>query len=389
MREGILVRYGEVGLKGQQRSRFEKALVREILRATGLPPQQVERTSGRIWLWPREEDMPEVLAAVTRVFGVVSASPVLEVEAHWDAMVKGALLMGERAKAKGALTFKVEARRSGKTFPLTSPEIAQKAGAVLARELNWPVDIHHPEATITIEVREKAYVFSETVAGPGGLPLGTAGRGMLLLSGGIDSPVAGWLAARRGLYPIPVYFYTPPFTSPWSWEKVKDIVEVLAKWMGPLPLYTVPFTKISQGIFARAPERLGTILMRRFMVRVAGRLAEREGAQALITGENLGQVASQTLESMAVVEEASPLMVLRPLLTFDKQEIIQKAREIGTYDISIRPYLDCCNVFLPRRPATRPSLEEVLRAEEGLPVEEWVEEAVAQVERQDIPALQV
>ncbi|MDI3269510.1 MAG: tRNA uracil 4-sulfurtransferase ThiI [Bacillota bacterium] len=384
MRQGILVRYGEVGLKGQLRGHFEKALQKEILRATGVDPRAVRRTSGRIWIWPEEGKIPEVLRAVTRVFGVVSASPVLEVEAEWEAILQGALRVAQRVRARGARTFKVEARRSGKSFPMTSPEIAREAGGVLARELHWPVDIHAPEATVTIEVREKAYVFSEVVPGPGGLPQGTGGKGMLLLSGGIDSPVAGWLAARRGLFPIPVYFHTPPFTTVWSWEKVKDIVEVLAGWMGPLPLYTVPFTAISQGIFAKGPERLGTILMRRFMVRVAGKLAEREGAGALITGENLGQVASQTLESMAAVEEASPLMILRPLLTWDKAEITAKAREIGTYPISIRPYLDCCNVFLPRHPVTRPSLEEVLRAEAQLPVADWVEEALQQVERKEI-----
>ncbi|MBX5475564.1 MAG: tRNA 4-thiouridine(8) synthase ThiI [Clostridia bacterium] len=386
----MLVRYGEISLKGANRQTFEHALRRRlseaIERAAGADaPVRVRLAHGRIYVDydEQEDDVRErLLFALTRTFGVVSVSPARRVPLDWGALVEAAEALGRRAKSGGARTFKVEARRANKSFPKTSPEIARELGAALAARLDWPVDVRRPDAVVQVEVREWAYVYAETYPGPGGLPLGTGGRGMLLLSGGIDSPVAGWLLAKRGLEPVAVYFHSPPYTGEKALEKVRDLCRALAVWCGPLELYTVPFTEISQQIYERAPDPLGTVLMRRFMVRIAQRLGDQVGAGALITGESLGQVASQTIESIAAIADVADRPILRPLVGLDKAEIVELARRIGTYEISVRPFPDCCSVFVPRNPATRPRIDDCRRAEERLDVEALVAEAVARTARE-------
>ncbi|MBE3591175.1 MAG: tRNA 4-thiouridine(8) synthase ThiI [Firmicutes bacterium] len=380
----MLVRYGEIGLKGANRKAFEGALKRRLeeaaARAGAAGVTRVRLAHGRIYVDCEEADedtRERLLAALTRTFGVVSVSPAQRVPLEWPAVVEAAEALGRRARLAGARTFKVEARRANKSFPKTSPEIARELGAALAKRLDWPVDVQRPDAVVTVEVREWIYVFAETRPGPGGLPLGTGGRGMLLLSGGIDSPVAGWLLAKRGLEPVAVHFHSPPYTGEKALEKVRDLCRVLAAWCGPVELFTVPFTEVSQQIYERAPDPLGTVLMRRFMVRIAERLADRAGAQALVTGESLGQVASQTIESIAAIADVATRPILRPLVGLDKAEIVELARRIGTYEISVRPFPDCCSVFVPRRPATRPKVEDCRRAEERLDVAALVEAAVA------------
>ncbi|MBX6350273.1 MAG: tRNA 4-thiouridine(8) synthase ThiI [Clostridia bacterium] len=397
-RRVLLVRYGEVALKGQNRRAFEDALVgslKERARRAGLDVA-VLRSPGRLFLVPpasapgpgEAEDgrMERLLSVASRVFGVVSLSPAVEAPLEWDAIVEAALQVARPVRARGAPTFKVEARRANKGFPLTSPEIARELGRALASGLDWPVDVARPAATVEVEVREKAYVFAETIPGPGGLPAGTAGRGVLLLSGGIDSPVAGWLVAKRGLQPRAVYFHTPPYTGEKAREKVRTLCRTLAGWLGAIELDSVPFTSVSEAVFRAGPDRLGTVLMRRFMMRVASRIAERVGAEALVTGESLGQVASQTLPSIAAIDEAASLPVLRPLIGLDKSEIVALARRIGTYETSILPHLDCCSVFVPRHPATRPRLADCLRAEARLPVEDLVASCLSGVETELVSA---
>ncbi|MBX6376808.1 MAG: tRNA 4-thiouridine(8) synthase ThiI, partial [Acetobacteraceae bacterium] len=307
-------------------------------------------------------------------------SPALETSLDWDAVQEAALAIARPLREAGSATFKVESRRANKSFPRTSPEIARELGAFLASRLDWPVDVRRPDATVHVEIRDRAYLFAETLPGPGGLPPGTGGRGILLLSGGIDSPVAGWLMAKRGLSPRACYFHSPPYTGEKAREKVRELCRTLAAWCGPVELDSVPFTAISEAIFSGAPDALGTILMRRFMMRIAGRLARRHGASAIVTGESLGQVASQTVESLAAIADAADRPVLRPLIAMDKAEIVALARRIGTYETSILPHLDCCSVFVPKAPATRPRIEACREAEAALDVAGLEEAALAGVE---------
>ncbi|HEY8416208.1 MAG TPA: tRNA uracil 4-sulfurtransferase ThiI, partial [Thermaerobacter sp.] len=362
----ILVRYGEIGLKGRNRPQFEKALVRQIRRAlAGRPGVEVYRTPGRVWVEPGD-DVDGALEALQRVFGVVAASPADRVPLDLDAItgaavtVLGEALAGEKGTGEGPVTFKVEARRSNKAFPLTSLELNQELGRrLLAANPAVRVDVRRPRITVGVEIRhDAAYVYARSVPGPGGLPVGVTGRACALLSGGIDSPVAVWMAMKRGLTVIPVHFHNPPFTSERSKEKVMDLVRILARWGGPLRLWVVYFTEVQRAIQLDCPPQLTITLMRRMMFRLAERIAAREGALALVTGESLGQVASQTLESIHTISRVTTLPVLRPLIGMDKAEIIDRAKAIGTYDVSILPYEDCCTLFVPSQPATRPRPEQ-------------------------------
>ncbi|MCS7172252.1 MAG: tRNA 4-thiouridine(8) synthase ThiI [Armatimonadetes bacterium] len=387
MEEVILVRYGEIGLKGRNRGFFLRHLERNLRARLADLGGEVENQFDR-FVVRAPQDQEEAVARITRTFGVVSASPALLVPAELQAIEEAAVEAMRRALGnRTTATFRIRARRSNSRFPLRSVDLERHLGALLLQRFpGLAARMKDPEIEVGVEVREEAYVYTGTHPGPGGLPVGTGGRAVGLLSGGIDSPVALWMMARRGMEILPLHFHTFPFTSERSKEKVVRIVERLATWTGPLRLRVAPFAEVQQAIGRCVPEPLWTLVMRRMMMRVAERLAEAAGARALVTGENLGQVASQTVEALHVIEAATHLPVLRPLVGMDKQEIVTLAERIGTYELSILPYEDCCTLFVPRHPRTRPSLQEVEAAERVLPVEELVDRVVAGVE--EIPSSQ-
>ncbi|MGI9861418.1 tRNA uracil 4-sulfurtransferase ThiI [Moorella naiadis] len=379
MYTSLLVRYGEISLKGNNRPYFEDKLLDNMRRALAdLPPHKMRKTFGRIFV-ELYDDLETVSRRLRRVFGIVSLSPVVTAPLELAAIKEKALAV--LADTPGT-TFKVQTQRPNKHFPLTSPQVNQELGAyLLSHSPKRRVDVHHPDCYIYVEIRDEgAYIFSRTIPGPGGLPVGVTGRGLLLISGGIDSPVAGYMGMKRGLELTALHFYSFPFTSERSKEKVLDLCRVLAGYGGPLRLVIAPFTNIQKAIRQYSPQEFYVTIMRRMMFRIAQAVAEQEGALALLTGESLGQVASQTLQSMAVINQVVDLPVLRPLVAWDKSEIIEVSRRIGTYDISIRPYEDCCTLFVPRHPATRPSLARVAAAEENLAVAELVKECLGNLE---------
>jgi len=365
----IVCRYSEIFLKGKNRSWFERRLERN-LRAllSDLPDARVERPHGRLLV--HASDLEGALARLGRCFGLQSMSPALLARADIADLervaIEGARAEWERRGQRG--TFKVEARRADKRFPLPSPEIARRVGGAIHEQVGIPVDVHTPDFTIGVEVGAdgRAFVFAKTVPGPGGLPVGTAGRVVLLLSGGIDSPVAGWMMAKRGAELRPVYFHSFPFTGDKTKEKVAQLARVLARWAGPITLRVVHFTEVQKALREAGPAELAVVLYRRMMLRVAEVVAKAESARGLATGDSLGQVASQTLENLGVIGEVATLPVLRPLIGFDKADTIALARRIGTYELSIAPYEDCCSLFVPKHPATRARLEDVLAAESKL-----------------------
>ncbi|NLO88985.1 MAG: tRNA 4-thiouridine(8) synthase ThiI [Clostridia bacterium] len=378
----ILVRYGEIGLKGKNRIYFERMLINNIRRSLGdLQGIEVTREHGRLYV--KHEDQPgKVIERLRRVFGIVSLSPARVVLLDMEAVKKGAL-DEVKDNLRSGDTFKVETKRANKKFPYQSPEINSMVGEYILKNIEGlKVDVKNPLYTVKIEIRENsAYIYSTSYLAPGGLPVGATGKGGLMISGGIDSPVAGWLAMKRGVEIIGIHFHSFPFTSERSKEKVVELCRVLATYGGPIKLFVVPFTRLQSEIKKNCPEKFYVTIMRRMMFRIAQKIALREGCTVLFTGENLGQVASQTLESMAVIERVVDMPVLRPLITMDKLEIIEKAKEIGTYDISIEPYEDCCTLFVPKHPATKPRLDEVEKAEENVSdYEVLVEEAVEKAE---------
>jgi thiamine biosynthesis protein ThiI len=376
MEELILVRYGEVALKGGNRSFFINRLVRNISNALNGIEHRIIKDRGRILVVLPEGSLKlaEAVNRLKKVFGIVSFSRVVKVEKDLHVIMQKALEMVEKQQID---TFKVESRRADKAFPVKSPEICRQVGAyILENSENIRVDVHQPELLINIEIREGAYIFAGQEKGSGGLPTGTGGRGLLLLSGGIDSPVAGWMVAKRGVELEAVHFHSFPFTSERAKQKVIDIAEVLAGYIGGIRLHMVSLTDIQGSINRHCPAEQSTILTRRFMMRIAERIAEETKALALVTGESLGQVASQTLESIYVTDTSVGLPVFRPLLGMDKVEIIDRAREIDTYELSIQPYEDCCTLFLPEHPETRPKLEKILQSESHLEVESLIRQAV-------------
>lgn len=380
MNSAILVRYGEIGLKGRNRPLFEQQLADNIRGALGdLPLQRVRRIYGRILIELERDHVEEALERLRRVFGVVGASPARVVALDMEAVEKASVQELEEAlKVRQVATFKVMARRSNKGFPLTSMEINQRLGQRLLEVYpQLSVDLEHPDVTVHVEVRDRAaYIYSQEVRGPGGLPVGVSNRGLLLLSGGIDSPVAGWMAASRGIALEAVHFHSFPFTSAGAQQKALDLCALLSRWTGHMTLHLVRFTEIQKAIYQTAPPELGVTLMRRFMMRIAQRIARERGILVLLTGESVGQVASQTLESLCVIEKVVDMPVLRPVIALDKEAIVERAHRIGSYEISIRPYEDCCTLFLPKHPETRPNLERVERAESTLAVEDLVAEAL-------------
>ena len=379
--EIFLLKLGEVVLKGLNRRSFEDKLLSNVRRRLrGCGSFQVYLRQSTIYVEPQGEcDMEAAWEACRQVFGVVSIARAVPCEKTVEAITDTAekYLASEFANAK---SFKVESKRADKSYYLNSIQISQEVGGELAERFpSVAVDVHNPDLTVYVEIREKAaYVHSPAVPGAGGLPVGMGGRAVSLLSGGIDSPVSSWMMARRGVELEMVHFVSPPYTSQQAQDKVLELAHLLTGYCGRLVVHIVPFTKIQEEIRKNCPEEYFTLIMRRFMMRLAQAVARKIGAKALVTGESLGQVASQTMLALGTTDDVCEMPVLRPLIGMDKVEIIRIARQIGTFDTSILPYEDCCTVFTPRHPCTRPKLEDVRAAEAALDVDALVNEAFAQ-----------
>lgn len=385
MNEMILLKLGEMVLKGLNRHSFEDKLQANIhRRLNGLGRFRVYTRQSTTYVEPMEDscDMDAAWEAMKKVFGVVGLSRARACDKDKDAILQACHeYLDDRLRS--ARTFKVETRRADKTFPMTSIQLSQYVGGELDELYpNLQVDVHHPELTVYVEIRDyAAFVHANPDPGAGGLPVGINGRAVSLLSGGIDSPVASYMIAKRGVSLDMVHFFSYPYTSPEAKEKVLELARLLTPWCGHLTVHVVPFTAIQEELRRSCPEEMFTLVMRRFMMRIAQRVAKRCGAKALVTGESLGQVASQTMDAMTVTGQVVDIPVLRPVVGMDKEEIVQISRKIGTYDTSILPYEDCCTVFTPRHPRLRPTVEEAEAAEAGLDIEAMVQAAVDGIER--------
>ena len=377
----FIVRCGEVALKGMNKPYFERMLaerIRKLLKK--FDGVSVYRHEGLIFVRADAGlDKEAVIRQISKVFGVASISPAVECESTMEAIGEAAVeYMLEAIRERGVKTFKVEAKRADKNFPVKSPEIGRKIGAAVLKGCKvLKVDVHHPDCRLFVDVRhDKTYIYQDKIAGFGGLPLGTNGKGMTLLSGGIDSPVATWMMAKRGMLIEAVHFHSYPYTSERAREKVEELASLVATYCGRFQMHVINLLPIQEQIVQNCPEEETTILVRRFMMRIGERLAQKTGCDMLITGENLGQVASQTAEALVVTDASVKLPVMRPLIGMDKVDIMDLAREIGTYEKSIEPYEDCCTVFLPRHPVTKPKLERILASEARLDAEGLIEAAV-------------
>lgn len=384
MEKVILIRYGEIHLKGRNRPFFEKRLLNNIKKALqDIPDVKVTRAQGRYYV-ENYADEKAVIQALTRVFGIVSISPAYKIEKDFELLTEYSKKSIEHLLfdlQKEELTFKVESRRADKRFPMDSMEINRELGARLLKAFpQLKVDVHKPEVLLNVEIREFCYLYHQSIPCAGGMPVGTNGKAVLLLSGGIDSPIAGWMIAKRGVELTAVHYHSFPYTSDRSKEKVIDLAGILTRYTGSMRLHIVPFTRIQQELYENCPDEQLTILMRRFMMKIAEEIARREGAAALITGESIGQVASQTLEGLVVTNHAVSIPVFRPLIGFDKIDIMNLAQTIGTYETSILPYEDCCTVFTPRHPVTHPRLDKILKSEMLINGDELIQEALDNTE---------
>ena len=387
-REIILIKNGELALKGLNRGTFESILLKNLRRRIApLGSFQLRKAQSTIYIEPQDNrsDLDEVCDRVSRVFGISAFSRACVAEKSMPSILEAAAVY-LADQLVSVSTFKVEARRSDKTFPLTSPEICRDVGEhLLAAFPHLTVDVHDPELTVWVEVRDfGAYIHGAQLPGAGGMPVGSGGRAALLISGGIDSPVAAYMMAKRGIELTAVHFASPPYTSERAEGKVISLLEQVSAYAGRIELHIVPFTHIQEEIRQKCPEELFTLIMRRFMMRIASRVAAKEDCGALITGESVGQVASQTIPALACTDAAADLPVFRPLIGMDKEEIIALSRRIETFDISIQPYEDCCTVFTPRHPRTRPKLAMVEQAEEPLDAEALIQEALNGIRRRTI-----
>lgn len=384
----LIVKYGEIGVKGKNRYIFENRLIRNIrnmLKPIGR--FNVYKEYGRIYVDLEDYDYEEVIEEVRKVFGIVGVCPGVRAKKDYDTLKEIALKMLEEKIEAGYKTFKVESRRGDKSFGLTSQEMSMDIGGYLLSKVGdrINVDVRNPEVKIKCEYREfHTMVYSDTIPGYGGLPLGTNGRAMSLLSGGIDSPVATWMVAKRGMEVEAVHFHSYPFTSERSQEKVKDLAKILAKYCGRVRLHKVNILEIQKAIGENCNEEEATILSRRFMMRIAQRLSEKRHCDALITGESIGQVASQTIQGLTCTNAVVDLPVFRPLIAMDKSDIVDIAKKIGTFETSIVPEEDCCSVFSPRKPITKPRLEKIEKSETALDIEKLVQDAIDKIEVEDI-----
>ncbi|MED1795946.1 tRNA 4-thiouridine(8) synthase ThiI [Brevibacillus nitrificans] len=374
----ILIRYGELALKGKNRDMFEETLVRSVKSVLrSFFKIKVRRNYGRMYVELHGEDAYEVMDRLKRVFGISSFSPTIQVDPDIDTIKERALELIRQMNPEPR-NFRVVTRRADKRYPIPSMEVNRIVGTHILRALpKIKVDVHEPEAIVNIEIRtEGTYISCETIPGPGGLPVGVSGKVLLLLSGGIDSPVAGWMMMKRGVTLEAIHFHSYPYTSERSLEKVRDLAQKLTKWGGTIRLHVVPFTEIQTAIREKCPEDYLITIMRRFMMRISEKVAANTKALALASGESLGQVASQTLESMDTINKVISIPMLRPLVAMDKIEITDISRKIDTYDLSILPYEDCCTVFTPKNPVTRPKVRLAEKFETALDVDALVEDAV-------------
>ena len=378
--EILLLKLGEVVLKGLNRRSFEDKLVSNVRRR--MKPCgsfQIYIRQSTIYVEPQTEDcdMEAAFKAARQVFGIVTVARAVPCAKEMDAIAETAktYLADEFAKAR---TFKVESRRADKQFPMNSIQISQYVGGELGQFFNVKADMHHPDLTVYVEIREKyAYIHTPSVPGAGGLPIGMGGRAVSLLSGGLDSPVSSYMIARRGVELEMVHFVSPPYTSQQALDKVLELARLLTVYCGRMIVHIIPFTEIQEEIRRQCPEEYFTLIMRRFMMRLGDRLAHELACKAIVTGESLGQVASQTIQALVVSDDVSTLPVLRPLIGMDKEEIVRVARHVGTFDTSILPYEDCCTVFTPRHPKTKPDLEEVREYEAALDIDALCDKALA------------
>lgn len=380
MKEIILVKYGEMALKGLNKKTFEDMLVKNIKRRIkSLGKFICTSAQSTLYITPADDsiDLDEVSERIGRIFGIAAYCRACVCEKDFEDIKQKSFdyLSNILPYAK---TFKVTAKRSDKNFPMKSPEICMELGGeLLERFPNLSVDVKNPEVTVTVEIRDtNAYVHAENIKGAGGLPVGSSGKAMLLLSGGIDSPVAGWMMAKRGIHIAAIHYVSPPYTSDRAQLKVEQLCDKLTAYCGGIAFYCVPFTEIQEAIKDNCPEEYFTIIMRRLMMEIAQRIAEKDGCQALITGESVGQVASQTMAALACTDAACRIPVFRPCIGMDKTEIIEISRKIDTFDISIEPYEDCCTVFTPKHPKVRPHLEDIEKAQNSFDFEPMIAKAV-------------
>lgn len=384
MKEIILVKYGEMALKGLNKKTFEDMLTKNIKRRIkSLGKFVCTSAQSTLYITPEDDniDLEEAVSRIGKIFGIAALCRACVCEKSFEDIKEKSFdyLSDILSYAK---TFKVTAKRADKAFPMKSPEICMELGGeLLERFPNLTVDVKNPEVTVTVEIRDtNAFVHAENIKGAGGLPVGSSGKAMLLLSGGIDSPVAGWMMAKRGVHIAAIHYVSPPYTSERAQLKVEQLCEKLTDYCGGIAFYCVPFTEIQEAIKDNCPEEFFTIIMRRLMMEIAQRISEKDGCQALITGESVGQVASQTMSAIACTDAVCRIPVFRPCIGMDKTEIIEIARKIDTFDISTLPYEDCCTVFTPRHPKVRPHLEDIEKAQESFDFEPLIQKAVENTE---------
>lgn len=387
MYKAFLIKYAEIAIKGKNRYIFEDALVAQIkYQLKNVEGKfRIVKEMGRIFIYTEGEfDYDETIEALKKVFGIFSICPAVVLEDEgFEKLSQEVTEYVKKLYGEKALTFKVNTRRNKKTYPMQSMEISSAlGGAILDACPNMKVDVHNPDVFVNVEIRNKIYLYSENIPGPGGMPLGTNGSAMLLLSGGIDSPVAGYMIAKRGVTLDAVYFHAPPYTSERAKQKVVDLAKLVAKYSGPIRLHVVNFTDIQLYIYDKCPHEELTIIMRRYMMKIAEEFAKKDGCLGLITGESIGQVASQTIHSLAATNDVCTMPVFRPVIGFDKQEIVDVALKINTYETSILPYEDCCTIFVAKHPVTKPNLQIIKRSEEKLQekIDEMMKEAVETAE---------
>ena len=369
--QSFLIKYAEIGTKGKNRFMFEDALIKQIRYALKSVDGEfdVTKESGRIYVLAEGDyDYDDVIEALKRVFGIADICPMVQIEdKDYGNLKKQVVEYMDQVYPDKNITFKVVTRRGDKQYPVSSEQMNRDLGEVILEAFpEIRVDVHHPDVLLRVEVRQKINLFSLAIPGPGGMPVGTNGKAMLLLSGGIDSPVAGYMIAKRGVKIDAVYFHAPPYTSDRAKQKVVDLAGLVARYAGPINLYVVNFTDIQLYIYDQCPHEELTIIMRRYMMRIAQTLAEQTGAIGLITGESIGQVASQTVQSLAATNDVCTMPVFRPVIGFDKQEIVDVSQRIGTFETSIQPFEDCCTIFVAKHPVTKPNLNVIRGSEKAL-----------------------
>lgn len=386
--KSFLIKYGEIGVKGKNRYLFEDALMKQIRIALTAVEGEfvVSKELGRIYVdADKDYDEDEVISALTKVFGIVAVCPMVRIEdKDFENLKKAVVEYMDKVYENKKITFKVDTRRADKNYPGTSETINADLGeAILNAFPEIRVDVRKPDVLLKVEIRRYINIYSLSIPGPGGMPIGTNGRAMLLLSGGIDSPVAGYMIAKRGVTVEAVYFHAPPYTSERAKQKVIDLAQIVSQYAGPINLHIVNFTDIQLYIYENCPHEELTIIMRRYMMKIAERIGRSNQDMALITGESIGQVASQTVQSLVTTNEVCTMLVFRPLIGFDKQEIVEIAEKIGSYETSIQPYEDCCTIFVAKHPVTKPDLDHIHQSEEKLSekIDALVEEAIATKER--------